>query len=365
MASNSVDASVDTSLDFNSFYTLTEQRQFSTKGDTYPLKFKQFTPSNASVHDPKLSSILLTTSAETTLRYIDTETLVTLGELKGHTDVITDVTFSKTTPFIVWSSSLDGSIRGWDLRTNKSNDIIFQPFNEEKLLSVSCSANDEFLCSGAESKEDEEEEKSNLYIWDARMKIDYQIYSEVFAASVDHCVFNPDARHSLLTGCRDGLVNVFDIREKEEDACQYVLNVENGVSQLNFYNSDSSSIYCITDEGGIYLWEASQGNEIFKFPKMDIPDTDDVINCFYDNKRKILATAAGNGKGDVLIAVLTEVGGVKPWISLNSGHQDRVRALHMDFENERIITSCEDGTINIWKHNLAQEEKENEKMIED
>ena len=43
-----------------------------------------------------------------------------LGELKGHTDVISEISFARDdNPHALYSSSEDGSVRGWDSRTGQ------------------------------------------------------------------------------------------------------------------------------------------------------------------------------------------------------------------------------------------------------
>ena len=352
MATNLVESVVNPLSCVSASYDLTGQRLFCADSKTFPLLFRQSLSLN---FDSKFSNVLLTTSAENTLRYIDTNTLVVLGELTGHNGVITDVTFSKTSPFIAWSCGLDGSVLSWDLRTNK-NEISFHSLDEDKLLSISLSFNDEFVCAGAECVEqDEEEVKANLYVWDIKMKDYFQVYTDVFAESIDHCIFHPNTGHLLLTGCRDGLVYMFDVREKENDACQYVLNAETGISQIAFCDSKNDSIYCVTDEGVIFIWESQEGNEICKYTNISLPGNNvcDVIDCFFDKRSEKLVAAVGNDKGDIDLVILSEDGSQTPWISLYDGHQASVRAICWNSANEKIITSCEDGMVSMWRPKIC------------
>ena len=326
-------------------YELAEQRLFSAISEIFPLKFKQ---SHISINNA--TSVLLTISKENTLRCIDVNTLVMLGELVGHTDIVMDVEFAKTSPFTVWSCGLDGTVRCWDLRTNL-NEITFQALEEDKLLSVSLSLDDQLVCGGSESvnQDDEEEVKANMYIWDVKMKDYYQVYNEVFAESIDHVVFHPSNKPLLLAGCRDGLVYLFDVREKENNACMYVLNAEAGVSQIDFF-SPELNIYCLTDEGNVLLWESNEGNELCKYPKSKLgKESDDVIDCFYDQRSEKLIAAVGNEKGDIEMVILNENGKSTPWFSLLHGHEAGVRAICWNFVSEKIITSCEDGMVALWK----------------
>ena len=357
MATNLVDTVMSPLNCVSASYGLTEQRLFCENNKTFPLRFKQSLLSYDALNfDSKFSNILLTTSAENTLRYIDANTLLVLGELTGHNGVVTDVTFAKTSPFIAWSCGLDGSVLSWDLRTNK-NEISFQSMDGDKLLSISASLNDEFVCTGAECVEqDEDEVKANLYVWDVKMKDYYQVYTDVFAESIDHCVFHPSTRHLLLTASRDGLVYLCDVREKENEACQYVLNTESGISQIAFYNSKKDSIYCVTDEGAIFLWESQEGNEICKFPNISLPGKSpcDVIDCFFDERSEKLIAAVGSDKGNIDLVVLSEDGSQTPWLCLYGGHQATVRAICWNSTNERIITSCEDGMVSMWRPKICK-----------
>eukprot|EP00800_Vazella_pourtalesii_P018582 TRINITY_DN6039_c0_g4_i1.p1 TRINITY_DN6039_c0_g4~~TRINITY_DN6039_c0_g4_i1.p1 ORF type:complete len:367 (-),score=63.84 TRINITY_DN6039_c0_g4_i1:242-1297(-) len=325
----------------NTSYELAEQRLFSDNSLIFPLKFKQ---SLNSVDN--FSNVLLTASNENTVKCIDANTLVLVGELTGHTDIVMDVEFAKTSPFVVWSCGLDGTVRSWDLRTNL-NEITFQSLEEDKLLSVSLSLDDQLVCGGGESlNQDEEEVKANMYIWDVKMKDYFQVYNEVFAESIDHVVFHPNNKPLLLAGCRDGLVYLFDVRENENNACLYVLNAEAGITQVDFFDHKHNNIYCLTDEGTIFLWESNEGNELCKFAKSKLGN--DVIDCFYDERSEKLIAAVGNEKGDIEMVILNENGKKTPWFSLQNGHQAGVRALCWNFVSEKIITSCEDGMVALW-----------------
>ena len=81
----------------NTSYELAEQRLFSDNSLIFPLKFKQ---SLNSVDN--FSNVLLTASNENTVKCIDANTLVLVGELTGHTDIVMDVEFAKTSPFVVF-----------------------------------------------------------------------------------------------------------------------------------------------------------------------------------------------------------------------------------------------------------------------
>ena len=330
----------------NTSYELAEQRLFSANSKTFPLKFKRSFNSLDNT-----SNVILTTSNENIVRCIDANTLIAVGELTGHTDIVMDVEFAKTSPFTVWSCSLDGTVRNWDLRTNL-NEVTFQSLEEDKLLSISLSLDDQLICGGGESlNQDEEEVKANMYIWDVKMKDYYQVYNEVFAESIDHVVFHPSNKPLLLTGCRDGLVYLFDVRENENNACVYVLNAEAGISQIDFFNPKLNNIYCMTDEGSVFLWESNEGNELCNYPKSKLGD--DLIDCFYDERSEKLIAAVGNEKGDIEMVILNENGKKTPWFSLQNGHQDGVRAICWDFVSEKIITSCEDGMVALWKPRLC------------
>ena len=357
MATNIVDSVVNPLSSVSASYVLTEQRLFCADCKIFPLRFKQSLSSfNGLNSDSNFSNVLLTISAENTLRYIDANTLVVLGELIGHNGIITDTTFARTSPFVAWSCGLDGSVLSWDLRTNK-NEMSFHSLDEDKLLSLSLSSSDEFVCAGAESVEqDEEEVKANMYVWDVKMKDYFQVYTEVFAESIDHCMFHPSTRHLLLTGCRDGLAYMLDVREKENDACLYVLNAEAGISQISFCEFKNGSIYCVTDEGVIFLWESQEGNEICKFTNSSLHGSTagGVIDCFFDKRSEKLVAAFGNDKGDVDLVILNEDSGHIPWISFYDGHQAAVRAICWDPANEKIITSCEDGMVSMWQPKVCE-----------
>jgi WD40 repeat protein len=65
------------------------------------------------------SQVELLASADSTngICLFSRQTLDFGGRITGHDDTVTRITFAKHSPSILWSSSHDGSVRCWDLRT--------------------------------------------------------------------------------------------------------------------------------------------------------------------------------------------------------------------------------------------------------
>jgi len=151
------------------------------------------------------------------------------------------------------------------------------------LLTFDVSQNDQLLCGGTELIGGQD---SYLLFWDVRSTKLLGAYWESHADDVTTVNFHPDKVHSLVSGSTDGLINVFDLKEpNEDDALLYSFNTDSSVESLK-WNVDSpmnnvagkkslpeSSVTCVTHTNDVQIWDAESGDKFAHFTRQNVADT--------------------------------------------------------------------------------------------
>lgn len=332
-----------------------EISQLDQNSKLFAIQFKHFSKQSRIVQNLSISNALIALSNDCTIKCIDINTLKVNCELKGHDNIVTDVIFSHTNPYIIWSSSLDGTIRNWDLRTATPGNIIFQSLQGEAFQSIGININDDIISAGCDSIEIDSEVRSNLYLWDTRMGSIYKIFEDTFADSIDNCIFSPISPNILLTSSIDGLIYTLDIRENEENVCLYVLNPESSVNNLAFFGDDYQFIFCGQSDGAVSLWDTETGNQVRKYPKLTVSSTGNVgtiLESYYDVMSKELYTICCDDNGNIRLLNLFSDGRVYLYANLADGHKSHVTAVHWNMTHNSIISTGEDGMMLLWKPKL-------------
>lgn len=129
--------------------------------------------------------------------------------------------------------------------------------------------NDRILCAGTDDTEGE----VFLLFFDIRQRTLLGNYSDSHTDDVTQVVFHPSNPDLLSSGSTDGLINVFDISESnEDDALQYCLNTELGVQTLQWHKSllNKDIISCITHTNVLQLFDVQESDMIHQFDRSNI-----------------------------------------------------------------------------------------------
>ncbi|XP_060606854.1 WD repeat-containing protein 89-like [Ruditapes philippinarum] len=105
------------------------------------------------------------TSSNHTIRLFSRSNLANVGVIEGHSDTISGISWGKTEPHLLYSSSKDKTIRCWDTRTKLSKEV--QKFRgstetENMFTCIDINADDRVLCSGQEA---DKEENAFILFW--------------------------------------------------------------------------------------------------------------------------------------------------------------------------------------------------------
>ncbi|XP_022104311.1 WD repeat-containing protein 89-like isoform X3 [Acanthaster planci] len=287
-------------------------------------------------------------------------TLLPIGTFQGHSDMLSGARFGNRNPYLLFTSSKDGTVRCWDMRTKRTRaSQVYTGIEGNMFTSFDVSCNDRILCAGTQAQGDD----AYLIFWDCRSTNLLGAYKESHSDDItqqnpfviQQVRFHPNKPESLATGSTDGLVCLFDISQSsEEDALVTTLNSESSVSRIGWCGTNSEYLYCLTHTETILIWDAVESTVLTRFDDVreklaedDQCKVDYLVDCFYHASLKSLVVVGGSYTGDLnLLAVGRER--VHKVRSLPSAHSGVVRCLHWDNMTESLVTGGEDSTLAVW-----------------
>lgn len=130
-------------------------------------------------------------------------------------------------------------------------------------------ANSRIICSGTE------QHMGNVYLlfFDVRERKQLGVYHDSHEDDVTSVRFHATNPDLLCTGGTDGLINVFDIKETDEDeALLNTINTESSVHRLNWHRNvnEQDIISCITHTNDFKSYECEEGDEVISFDRSAI-----------------------------------------------------------------------------------------------
>lgn len=195
-------------------------------------------------------------------------------------NAICGVRFGKTDENDLYIATTGGKIYKHDLRTKgvvqefENADTAPKPFS-----CFDINADDSVLCVGTEKSKLND---SHVVLFDVRKTSPLLTFTDSHQDDLTQVKFHPSKPKTLATGSFDGLINVFDISESDEDdALEYCLNTESSVQILNWHrksnmqvNDDESAdiLSCITDTNDFQMFDVDESELIFQTDRKDITD---------------------------------------------------------------------------------------------
>jgi len=238
--------------------------------------------------------------------------------LAGHAGTLTDVAFDRTDPALVLSSSEDGTVRGWDLRSRR--EVLRIGHDEGVLnLSVGCGGSMLATASGVAA-----------HFFDLRTRTKLGCYADNHTDLVTQVVFNPMNETEVATGSEDGLVCVYDCRQASaETSLQCVLNGDCAVRRVGFFAPGGEGLFVLTGSETLGLWHkataqclnpGTAGNV-----RASVPGVNYLVDCRFEACSGKLHLLAGDYEGGLTLCEASDAA-VAPVATLASGHSAMVRA---------------------------------------
>lgn len=242
-------------------------------------------------------------SSDKLVTLMETETLTKVLTLEPHLQPITGARFSHSDSNILWTSSLDGSIKLWDLRSSQcEKELVGKTEASAVSKPITCfdiSKNERILCGGTELVE----EGAFILFWDIRGKEVLGSYFESANDDITQVAFNPQQDDILATSSTDGLVNVFDISQNSEsDALTYCLNAEVAAGKLFWLSCGGKyeRIALTTDLETLQLWDMREAAPLHSFTRKELANA---MKCQDpDESYVVCVTACSSDEDPVVLA---------------------------------------------------------------
>ncbi|GFR41096.1 hypothetical protein Agub_g1740 [Astrephomene gubernaculifera] len=296
-----------------------------------------------------------------------------VGELRGHSSTITDLAFGGSSqPGIVMSSSADGTVVSWDVRTGQPTET----YKVQGQEVFSFSSLGHVLAAGTAGE---------VRFWDRRTRQQLATLDDTHAEDVTQVRFHESGR--ILSGSTDGLIAVHDVSKSfiDDDVFQAAINVNNSVEEFGLYGTDGGKLWIRTGTESVLLWEWLRGTDEevpggdMQFAEFSdargtcaqacaasaaaslLPEVDYLVGCHYDRPTNQLFMLAGHNDGPVAFLPVLEQQGphgamtaaalATPVVALAGGHSSIVRSVHCMGDGNSGpfgVTGGEDGLVCMW-----------------
>ncbi|XP_030560102.1 WD repeat-containing protein 89 [Drosophila novamexicana] len=217
-------------------------------------------------------------------------------------------------------------------------------------------ANSRIICCGTE------QHMGNVYLlfYDVRERKQLGVYYESHEDDVTAVRFHASNPDLLCTGGTDGLINVFDIKQSDEDeALCNTINTESSVHRLNWHQNvyEQDIISCITHTNDFKSYECMEGDEVISFERSDIvagirrknAGNFNLINAHNLEDDGVFLLAGTNfNRGEVLRSVTAPAKDTLKPLTNFVGNKQIVRESLYDAKRDLLITGGESGIISIW-----------------
>ncbi|XP_064420836.1 WD repeat-containing protein 89 isoform X1 [Latimeria chalumnae] len=319
------------------------------------------------------NELIAVSCSNLSIKLYNKETLSLVRQYDGHhSGLITGVRFAQTGGSLLFSASLDGTVKCWDVRSSRPDAIqTFKGYPSNVFTSFDINCDDVIICGGTEKVEND----SFMVFWDARVatnagitdvKQPLGVYSESHNDDITQICFHPTNPDVVASGSTDGLVNVFDIgKDNEDDALRATCNSDSSVSSVGWSGKDFNQIYCTTYDEGFSWWDLDRLHTEEPITLMNVCDTretvkaesnsslDYLIGGFYHEKAEMLILLAGTHLGKLhLLSCGTN--GLRYMGSLQDGHSATVRSFYWDSAGGSLLTGGEDAQLLLWKQGAKE-----------
>lgn len=343
--------------------------------------------------DGKYLATSLSTQAVKMYQRTEDGGIAALLELTGHGAAVTDVTIPLPhEPWLVCSSSLDGTVRLWDCRAADGQREVqkYVAGFAKEFASATLGGGNDHLVVGAQNEQ--------VVFWDRRVGTGLEVFEDSHSEDVTRVRFQPGRRNRLFTAGVDGLTCAFDVGGcpadiNDEDGLMTVMHTGCAIVEMGFVSGagDNDVLWLLTGNEDAWFYDASDDAETVGNTLAYVPDTrgaaqrsslaagihagglsqqvDYLVGCFSRKEPgggSTVMIAAGTQGGAVgVYPVVTTGEGSDPASSpavlgapvvvMDGGHVDIVRAMAWvpDNTSEVPVTGAEDSRVCVWGEKTA------------
>ena len=343
--------------------------------------------------DGKYLATSLSTQAVKMYQRTEDGGIAALLELTGHGAAVTDVTIPLPhEPWLVCSSSLDGTVRLWDCRAADGQREVqkYVAGFAKEFASATLGGGNDHLVVGAQNEQ--------VVFWDRRVGTGLEVFEDSHSEDVTRVRFQPGRRNRLFTAGVDGLTCAFDVGGcpadiNDEDGLMTVMHTGCAIVEMGFVSGagDNDVLWLLTGNEDAWFYDTGDDAETVGNTLAYVPDTrgaaqrsslaagihagglsqqvDYLVGCFSRKEPgggSTVMIAAGTQGGAVgVYPVVTTGEGSDPASSpavlgapvvvMDGGHVDIVRAMAWvpDNTSEVPVTGAEDSRVCVWGEKLA------------
>ncbi|KAF2087583.1 WD40 repeat-like protein [Saccharata proteae CBS 121410] len=303
------------------------------------------------------NNCLAALSSDNSIRLFDPTTLRLLpdGILNNVHDSVTCLEPWDAEGNVLATAGRDGSVRCWDLRS-KSKVMEFKTPKPLPLSALTTSSLHNTLITGTELP-DNPPGDAPIHIFDPRNPVTPRLsLLESHTDTITELVLHPQKPSTLLSASTDGLVNIFDLNQSDEDdALRQVINHGSAVHRAGFVGGvEGRDVYAFGTDETVAFYEWKEGEEDAdeasgeETKPVRIGDVREMLGCEYvvGNKHLDLLNLRQPPEGQPLQYSCAQGDGVR----LPGAHgEEIVRDIYFDAQSSVIFTCGEDGKVRSWK----------------
>ncbi|XP_018021282.1 WD repeat-containing protein 89 [Hyalella azteca] len=181
-----------------------------------------------------------------------------LSTFKAHEQEVTGIRYCPTNNKIVYSCSVDGTVKVRDMRSNQFEHTYEYKNEGGKGMPFTCldlNNTGEFLCTGTTFIN----EDAYLLFWDVRKQQQLLgAYADSHSDDVTAVHFHPYKRAELASAAMDNLINIFDVsKSSESDAFTQCINFETTPDSIiwDSHQDHESKLFAINFSQVIQYWD--------------------------------------------------------------------------------------------------------------
>ncbi|KAI8036308.1 hypothetical protein M5D96_010901 [Drosophila gunungcola] len=198
---------------------------------------------------------------------------------------------------------------------------------------------------------------SNVFLvfYDVRERRQMGVYCDSHEDDITSVRFHAQNPDILATGSVDGLINVFNVQEADED--EALLNTFNTESSWHRNVYDKDIISCITTTGDFKSYESEEGDEACSFERPDVTaairrknaSNFNLIGAHNQEDGEVFLLAGTNfNKGEILRSVSVTTKNTLQPLANFQGNKQIVRESLYDSKRRLLITGGESGIVTVW-----------------